>query len=101
MFARSSRPMASSTAPKRIGTQMARLNIPIFAFLRGLSVEPDEIRHEDEDAQQHREGIVVDIAGLHPAHDAGHAADGLPRAVDDGTVDDALVAAFPQAGAHR
>src|SRR4051812_5398714 len=71
----SSRPSASSTAPKAIGVQMAKLKSPI-CYCSPL-LEPvadhrpaDEIRHQHDHAQQHGEGVVVDVAGLHPARRA-------------------------------
>ncbi len=74
---------------------MARLNKPIF--LVPLLVEPHEVRHEPEHAQDHHQRIVVDVARLHPAHDAGDPADDLPGTVHHGAVDQGLVAALPQA----
>src|SRR5450830_881420 len=91
----SSRPRASSTTPKTIGVQIARLNNPIFVFL--LLVEPDEIRHEDKHTQDHHQRIVIDVAGLDPAHQASDPTDQLPGAIDHRTVDDGLVAGLPEA----
>src|SRR3954468_19022609 len=76
MRAWSSRPRASRMAPNTIGIQMARLKSPIFiVVVLVLSLpEPlgdhrpaDEVRHERHHAQQHGEGVVVDVAGLDPA----------------------------------
>src|SRR5574337_1147287 len=73
-------PNASSTTPKKIGTQIARLSNPIF--LVSLS-EPNEVGHQDEHADDHRQRIVVQVTGLHPAQRAGHGSHHFPRAVDD------------------
>src|SRR5207248_928951 len=66
----SSRPRASSTAPKKIGVQMARLRSPIVVLLLaqpGPDRRPgDEVRHQTDDSQQHGERIVIDVAGLNP-----------------------------------
>src|SRR4051794_26991255 len=73
----SSLPRASSKAPKAIGVQMARLSKPIFVFPVSwrsrrapssshpeLFVQPDKPRHQHENADDHRERIVIDVAGL-------------------------------------
>src|SRR6478609_12205620 len=90
----SSRPSASSTVPNTIGVQMARLSTPTLFF--SLSAEPDEPRHQHEDADDHCECVVVDVAGLQPAGDAGEPADQVRAAVDHGAVDHRLVTALPQ-----
>src|SRR6476661_6057076 len=68
----SSRPSASSTVPNTIGVQMARLSTPTLFF--SLSAEPDEPRHQHEDADDHCECVVVDVARLQAAGDAGEPA---------------------------
>src|SRR6218665_77595 len=93
-WACSSRPMASSTTPKATGIQMARLNRPIFLLL--LLVEPDEVRHQDEDTQDHHQRVVMDEARLQPAHHACDRAHQFPGPVDQHPVDDGLIAALPQ-----
>src|SRR6478735_7915681 len=65
----SSRPSASSAVPNTIGVQMARLRTPTLFF--SLSAEPDEPRHQHEDADDHRQRVVVDVARLQSAGDAG------------------------------
>ncbi|MNV67340.1 hypothetical protein D3C71_1601400 [compost metagenome] len=72
----SSRPRASSSTPKAIGIQIARLNRPIFIFL--LLVEPDEVRHKHENTQDHHQRIVINEAGLHLAHHACNPTHKLP-----------------------
>src|SRR5256885_138929 len=83
----SSRPRASRRAPNAIGTQIERLNQCIFV-LPLLLVEPHEIRHESENAQQHDQRVVIEIARLQLAHPLADAADELPRTVDDGAIED-------------
>src|SRR6478735_4996299 len=107
MRAWSSRPRASRMEPNTIGIQMARLKSPIFIVLVPLLPEPfldhrpaDEIRHEHDHAQQHRESVVVDVTRLHPAHHAGEAARQVGAAIDEDAFDHALVAALPQTAAN-
>src|SRR3954470_10726218 len=68
----SSRPSASSTTPNRIGVQMERLNTPTFFF--SLSAEPNEPCHQDEQPDDHRQCVVVQVAGLQAPRDAGEPA---------------------------
>src|SRR3954463_1357484 len=95
----SSRPSASRATPNTIGVQMARLKAPTLFF--SLSAEPDETRHQHEHADDHRERVVVDVARLQAAGDAGEPAHQVRAAVDHGAVDDGLVAPLPQADAQQ
>src|SRR4051794_4365566 len=104
----SSRPSASRMAPNTIGVQMASERSPTFILVLPSLLQPvadhgpaDEVRHEHHHAQQHREGVVIDVAGLHPADHAGEPAHRARAAVDEHAFDDALVAALPQPGAER
>src|SRR5690349_8877363 len=80
-------PIASSSAPKAIGSQIARLSRPIavvcflflFASPRRSAQQPAEIGpqapgHEAEDAEQHHQGVPVEAARLQlPEHAGGRA----------------------------
>src|SRR5690606_11895633 len=94
-----SEPVASTSKPPRIGIQIARLRrgIPVIVTFRSVrrrggafvviqdpsvprsaAVEPEGQQHEYAD--DHREGVLVDVAGLeqaaglrHPAHQLGGA----------------------------
>src|SRR3954470_198909 len=91
-------PASSTAMPKTIGTQIASertypWNIGCCSFPRRselLQVEPEE-REQREHAEDHRERIVVDVARLHAAGDAGEKADHPGRAVHHDAVDDRLV----------
>src|SRR6478609_11106448 len=97
----SSRPSASSAVPNTIGVQMARLRTPTLFFSLLSVVEPDEPRHQHEHADDHRERVVVDVARLQAAGDAGEPAHQVGAAVDHGAVDHRLVAALPQPQAEQ
>jgi hypothetical protein len=107
-----SRPMASSSTPKAIGIQMARLSRPIVLLLltflsapcpsaRRPQVGPQPPGQQAEDAQQHHQRIPVEVPGLHQAHQPAKAAHHARRAVDQQAVDQRLVAALPQPGAEQ
>src|SRR6059058_4534128 len=83
----SSRPSASRMQPNTIGVQMASERSPTFIVVLPLPLQPvadhrpaDEVRHEHHDADQHRERVVVDVPGLHPADHAGKPAHGARTA---------------------
>src|SRR5512139_1984015 len=97
-----SEPVASTTTPATIGTQMTRerfdcpnMNMSI------VLVEPCEPGHQGKHPDQHGEGVVVDVAGLESLDQAGAAFDQVRRAVDEEAVDHALVTAPPQTAAER
>src|SRR6185295_7271883 len=100
-------PIASTAMPKAIGTQIVSertypWNIVSCSFpsrSEFLQVEPEE-REQREHAEDHRERIVVDVARLHAAGDAGEEADRLGGAVHHDPVDEGLVAPGPQARAQ-
>src|SRR5687768_9454733 len=97
-------PIASTATPKAIGTQMAaERRYPwrsiVVVVLELLQVQPEE-GEEREHAEDHRERVVVDEAGLRPARDAGEPADESRRAVHHDPVDHRLVAPGPQARAE-
>mmetsp|Transcript_15026 Transcript_15026/g.35416 ORF Transcript_15026/g.35416 Transcript_15026/m.35416 type:complete len:1189 (-) Transcript_15026:477-4043(-) len=62
----------------------------------GLDIRPERPGHQPHDAEDHDEGVPVQIAGLHAAHQARDAADRTGRAVDDQAVDQAGVTALPE-----
>src|SRR5687767_6023564 len=92
-----SRPRASTATPKAIGTQMASErygSIVVVMGGRGLElaqIEPEE-GEEGEHAEDHRERVVVDEAGLEPAGHACEPADEARGAVHHDPVDHGLVA---------
>src|SRR5690606_10723658 len=66
--------------------------------------EPEAVQPQAQDHQQaddHHERILINEAGLEQAHDAGEHAYRLGRAVDQQPVNEADVAAFPQALAEQ
>src|SRR5690606_17028971 len=65
-------------------------------FSSSLLVEQHEVRHGQEDTQNHDQCVVVHITRLQPAHQGGDAAHQLPGTVDDQAVDQALVAHLPK-----
>src|SRR6478752_5358002 len=89
LFACSARwsPKNRVSAPPAIGSQISRLsrgheeNI----FSASLSSSVAELR-------QHREGVVIEVAGLRAATDGGDTVEHPGRAVDEDAVDDAAVA---------
>src|SRR5438132_6488976 len=95
-----SRPMTSTAMPKRIGTQIAsEMIMVVVARLEALQLQP-EPREDGEHAEDHRERVVVDVAGLHPSRDPGEPADQLRGAVHHDPVDDGAVTPGPEAVAH-
>src|SRR6185436_17160143 len=102
-------PIASTAMPNAIGTQITserrnpwNIVVVVAAWKVGselLQVEPEE-REQREHAEDHRERIVVDVAGLHAAGHAREPADEARRAVDHDHVDDGLVAPRPESRAE-
>ena len=60
--------------------------------------EPADERRETDD---HRERVVIEVTGLQAARDDGQQADGPRAAVDEGAVDQRLVADLPETEAQR
>ncbi|KAF5292552.1 hypothetical protein FQA39_LY19391 [Lamprigera yunnana] len=60
-----------------------------------------QVRHGQEDAQNHDQCVVIDITRLQPAHQGGDAADNLPGAVNDCAINQRLVAHLPEHGAQH
>src|SRR5688572_29300045 len=88
-------PIASSTAPTAIGSQMAILSKPISCVLRasrssasgpGAQVRPELPGHEAEHAQDHEERVPVEVTGLDAAQHAGEGAHGARGPVDEHAV---------------
>src|SRR5512139_2771062 len=94
-----SEPVASTTTPARIGTQMTRerIDCPNMGM---ILVEPREPRHQGKHPDQHGKRVVVDVARLEGLDQAREAFDQVRRAVDEEAVDHILVAAPPQAAAE-
>src|SRR5512140_2034970 len=91
-------PNASTSRPNRIGIQMLRLSQGVGFIVCPLRpAEPQRQQHEHAD--DHRERIVIDVAGLEQAHQASDPADHARRAVDHEAVDDRHVADLPQPAA--
>src|SRR5690606_17138111 len=85
-------PSASTTAPPRIGSQMRMLRRGQFDTYR-LPSGPvvDEHGQEHDQADDHRECIVIEAAGLQATDDARHQADEAGAAVDHRAVDQLAV----------
>src|SRR5690606_11993961 len=88
-------PMARVTRPPRIGSQTSRLSKGI-ALWRGSGVTSrswsvqgtDEHGQHQDQAEDHREGVVVEVPGLGAAADAGRQVDDPGRTVHEQPVDD-------------
>src|SRR5438132_581224 len=100
-------PMTSTAMPKAIGTQMARersgspwsIVVVVGVALLELPQEDPEEAQEGEYAEDHREGVVVDVAGLQAPRDAGEPDHQARRAVHHDAVDEGAVAPGPEPGA--
>ena len=64
--------------------------------VRSIRLCPQQPGQQQRHANEHRERIVIEVTGLDSAENAGEPADRVGRAVDDGAVDDDLVALVPQ-----
>src|SRR5690606_13641662 len=96
---------ANSTAtPPRMGSQINRLsngsslNIPSPCSV-SRSAEPQPGDQGDQ-ADDHRQGIVIEVAGLHPAQHHGERAHGARGAVHQRAVDELHVAHLPEEAAE-
>src|SRR5688572_32320593 len=82
-------PKASVSRPPTIGSQISTLSrgqctsIRASLWFSDVRRDPHQHRQQDDEADDHGEGVVVEAAGLHPAGDAGHAVDHRRRAVDE------------------
>src|ERR1700734_3869314 len=78
------------------GEKVTRLRMPVMLARPSpgprIECEAEQAGH----AQQHHEGVVVDIAGLHLADAAAQARRDEGDAVGTQAVDQLLVAAFPE-----
>src|SRR4030067_8805 len=99
--ARASLPVASTAMPPRIGSQIARLR-RFWVSMRagGPRLAMQEEGHEQEQPDDHGKGVVIDVAGLHVAHDARQPADRTRRAVHRQSVDDFYITDAPQQAAQ-
>src|SRR5262245_50825237 len=91
----SPRRMTISTTPTR-GTKVTSVSSGQSAMAspeRPIEVPADQRR----DADQHDEGIVVDVAGLQPHHALGRIERGVGHAVRAKAIDDADITAAPEA----
>src|SRR5687768_2019458 len=81
-----SRPTARTARPATIGTQTASER---YGVITCLSVKPGK---QCEDADDHRERVVVDVTGLDVPQQRRAPADGARRSVDEEPVDDRAIA---------
>src|SRR5688500_8734388 len=99
-------PKASVSRPPRIGSQISTLSrgqctsIRGSLFFSGAGRHLHQHRQQDDEAEDHGEGIVVEAAGLDPADDARDAVDDQRRAVDEHAVDEAGIALLPRPAAE-
>src|SRR5687767_7931240 len=91
--ARWSPPSARTSTPARIGSQMAKVRSTLVRFFLVFQ-EPES---EDDHADQHAEGVLVDEAALEQAHHAREPPHQARAAVHDQAVDHGLVAGAPEA----
>src|SRR5258706_4580739 len=86
--------------PNTIGTQITseRMGRP-WSMLLVYPQVPEPQLKQQEPAEDRRECVVVDVAGLHPAGEPGEPADEPRGAVHHDAVDDRLVAPRPERGA--
>src|SRR5512139_2484098 len=89
-------PVASTTTPATIGTQMTRERIDCPSMSIVL-IKPREPGHQGEHPDQHGEGVVVDVARLECLHQARETLDQMCSAVHEEAIDHVLIAAPPQA----
>src|SRR5512135_614540 len=75
-----SSPVASTSSPARIGTQMASDRKEIALGMRPPSAAQEPVG-EEHDADQHRECVLVDQPALEQARNRGEPADRTPGAV--------------------
>src|SRR5688572_1911392 len=99
-------PKASVSRPPTIGSQISTLSrgqctsIRRSLFFSGAGRHLHQHRQQDDEAEDHGEGIVVEAAVLHAADDAGDAVDDERGAVDEDPVDQAGVALLPRPAAE-
>src|SRR5688572_32644070 len=90
-------PSSRTTALAAIGSQTSQLRMCAGAATSRTQEQPAEQQRQADD---HGEGIVVEIAGLDAAHDVCERRDGPGAAIDQPPVDYSLVAAPPEASAE-
>src|SRR5690606_21319049 len=78
-------PSASTAAPPRIGSQIRRLRRGYFCTVSGPMADQNGQQHDQAD--DHRERIVVEVSGLQAAHESGGESDQARGAVDEQSVD--------------
>src|SRR4029078_9950174 len=88
-------PNSSASAPPAIGSQISRVSRGkaggIGSSLKGSAV--GQHGQQRDEAEDHGEGVVVEVAGLQVAQQRGGAVDDPGPAVGEGAVDQAGVAA--------
>src|SRR5829696_5933840 len=98
-------PVISTASPETIGTQIASesKDTPCIRSSASLLSSPfdDDQREQYEDAENHRERVVIDVTRLQVPQDLRRPADEPSRAVHHETVDQSYVADFPQPGARE
>src|SRR5215831_3693025 len=84
-----SRFTASTITPATIGTQIERLR---YGSMRAARLAPDPPGQQREDADDHGEGVVIDVPRLDVPQQRRGQLDDLRRAVHEEAVDDRAVA---------
>src|SRR5690606_3421424 len=92
--ARRSSPVKSTRIPASMGTQIARLIIGSSVIIFFLYLH--EEGQQEERANNHGEGIVIDQASLQLANDTGQADDQSGRTVDNGSVNQLDITNLPK-----
>src|SRR5579864_32433 len=99
----------SSACPRRIriantpksGRNVTRLRSGQLVIACSTDLEHEIPRHERHDADQHREGIVIEVSGLKPAREHRQASRRRGKPVGPEPIDDRAIALLPQAVAQR
>src|SRR5581483_10633978 len=96
-----SAPVTSTRMPARTGSQITVESGGRPSIRRPFSSACEPQRQQHEHPDDHGERVVVDETGLHLPDHAREPADQPRRAVHENAVDDADVAALPQAAADK
>src|SRR6478752_9537025 len=88
-------PKNRQAAPPKIGSQIRRLSSGQLVgrvTKRSSVAHPRQHREQHDEAEDHGEGVVVQVAGLQAAGERSHAVHDPGRTVDEDSVDQAGVA---------
>src|SRR5690606_22287304 len=96
-----SEPSASTATAPAIGSQITMLNKGQLVIAASLRRPPNKPARDCCEAEDHRERIVVEVAGLDVTHDGGDEADRPRAAVHDDAVDQPLVRDAPEPRAEQ